>query len=227
MGGHELRHEVKFAAHAWALPAVRHWLRLHDAGFRESFPPRQVNNVYFDSWDYRAYAENLAGISRRSKVRYRWYGAEPGPQTGTLEVKHRRNQLGWKQRFNVDMRVWVPGWAWDDVRSSILEQTTNGAKHWLDQAPHAVFINRYRREYFVSGNGRVRATIDTEQRIFDQRMRAMPNLHVPSVSQDTLVLELKFAPEDRLTANRILADVPMRIGRHSKYMNAVRAIALV
>ena len=33
-------------------------------------------------------------------------------------------------------------------------------------------MNRYEREYFVSGDGRVRATIDTRQRAYDQRYGA-------------------------------------------------------
>ena len=77
--GTELRHEVKFAAYAIEYESLCHWLRMHPSGFVKSYPDRQVNNVYFDSWDYRAFAENLAGISQRSKVRYRWYGNDEGP----------------------------------------------------------------------------------------------------------------------------------------------------
>ena len=79
VGGHEERHEVKFAAYATAIRGMlRHWLHMHPAGFFSPYPERQVNNVYFDTWDYRAYAENLAGVSERSKVRYRWYGDSAG-----------------------------------------------------------------------------------------------------------------------------------------------------
>lgn len=227
VGGETMRHEVKFAAYATELASLRNWLLMHAAGFRTTYPPRRINNVYFDSWDYRAYAENLAGVSRRTKLRYRWYGEEEGPQPGVLEVKHRRNQLGWKQRFPVAMRVWTPGWAWDDVRLSLLEQTPPTAKLWLDRNPQTVFVNRYEREYFVSGDGRIRATIDTVQRVFDQRLRSLPNFRNVSITQDTLVLEFKFAPEDRALAAQVLAGVPVRLGRHSKYMNAVRSVAMV
>ena len=90
-----------------------------------------------------------------------------------------------------------------------------------------MFINRYDREYFVSGDGRIRATLDTNQQVYDQRLGQTPNLERPAMLQDTVVLELKFSHEDRAHGTDLLADVPIRIGRHSKFMNAVRAIAMV
>jgi hypothetical protein len=45
--------------------------------------------------------------------------------------------------------------------------------------------------------------------------------------QDTLVFEFKFARADRQLAVELLAKMPLRVGRHSKYMNAVRALAMV
>ena len=227
-GGDQFRHEVKFVTYACNYPTVRNWLHMHEAGFRETYPRRRNNNVYFqDTWDYRAFSENLAGVSRRSKVRYRWYGDEAEPQPGQLEIKHRRNQFGWKQRFPVGMRVFAPGWSWQDIRMALLEQTPPGGRFWLDQNPQAMFINRYDREYFVSSDGRIRATLDTNQQVFDQRLGQKPNLRRAAMLQDTVVLELKFSHEDRALGTDLLADAPMRIGRHSKFMNAVRAIAMV
>ena len=226
-GGEQLRYEVKFVTYATEVPVLEQWLATHEVGFRSAYPRRRINNVYFDDWEYRAYAENLAGVSRRTKVRYRWYGDHDGPQPGQLEIKHRRNQLGWKQRYGVSMRVWTPGWAWEDVRVALVEQLPPGARFWLNRNPQAMFINRYDRDYFVSGDGRVRATLDANQRVFDQRLRQKPNFRRAAVLQDTVVLELKFAPEDRDLAADLVAEVPVRLGRHSKYVNAVRAIAFV
>ncbi len=227
IGSQALRHEVKFAAYTIRHAYIERWLKDHAAGFTSPYPSRQINNVYFDTWDYRAFSENLAGVSRRAKVRYRWYGEDVGPAPGTLEVKHRRNQLGWKERFDVNLRVWTPGWSWHDVRYSLIEQIPGPARLWLDRNPQAVFINRYKRDYFISGDGRIRATIDTRQRALDQRLRNVPNFSNEAILQDTLVLEFKFAPEDRQIAVGVLEDVPVRLGRHSKYMNAVRSISMV
>ena len=227
IGGQEERHEVKFAAYVTEYARLRHWLHMHPASFFSPYPDRQVNNVYFDTWDYRAYAENLAGVSERSKVRYRWYGNSVSPATGSLEVKQKRNHFGWKLRFAVTEMPYQPGYEWRDIRQSIRGQLPMNAQLWLDQNPLPIMINRYRREYYESADRLIRATIDLEQRVYDQRSGAVPNFDHRAIMQDTLVVEFKFARKDRPEAVRLLAKMPLRVGRHSKYMNAARAITLV
>jgi hypothetical protein len=226
-GGHEERHEVKFAAYTTEYAGLRHWLNMHPAGFFSPYPDRQVNNVYFDTWDYRAYAENLAGVSERSKVRYRWYGDSAGPAPGSLEVKQKRNHFGWKLRFRIADAPYKAGEEWRDIRHSLRSQLPEDGQLWLDQNPLPVMLNRYRREYYETADRLIRATIDIDQRVYDQRSGTLPNLDRPAIMQDTLVVEFKFARVDRADAVKLLAKMPVRIGRHSKYMNAVRAIGLI
>jgi hypothetical protein len=224
--GQDERHEIKFATYAANLPAVRGWLRLHGAGFVAPYPPRHVNNVYFDTWDYRAYADNLAGVSQRAKLRLRWYGDSPLPGTGALEVKLKRNHFGWKLRYPISAADWSPDFGWAELRSRIRAQLPADGRLWFDQNPQPVLLNRYWREYFVTADGRIRATIDTGQQAFDQRYARLPNVRSPAIMQDTLVLELKFARADRHRAVALLAAAPLRVGRHSKFMNGMRAVGM-
>jgi hypothetical protein len=224
VGGHEERHEVKFAAYELQYATLRHWIKMHPAGFISPYPDRQVNNVYFDTFDYRAYAENLAGVSERSKVRYRWYGDSAVPAAGSLEVKQKRNHFGWKLRYPVVGSLHRDGDGWSEVRAAIHEQLPMDGRLWLDQNPLPIMINRYQREYFETTDGEIRATIDTHQKVFDQRSGAELNVNRQAVAQNTLVVEFKFSRDVRPRAVQMLANMPLRIGRHSKYMNAVRAI---
>lgn len=226
-GGDEERHEVKFAAYVIEYDRLRHWLRLHPEGFISAYPDRQVNNVYFDTFDYRAYAENLAGVSERSKVRYRWYGDSSGPAAGTLEVKQKKNHFGRKQRFAVATPPWRAGRGWREVRRELRAGLPAAGRLWLDSNPLAIMLNRYRREYYCTADGAVRVTIDTRQQVFDQRYGDVLNLERPAVMQDTLVVEFKFSRDDRQRAVAMLQGFPLRIGRHSKFMNAARAIGFV
>lgn len=226
-GGADERHEIKFAAYETEYSTLRHWLLMHPSGFRSPYPERQVNNIYFDTWDYRAYAENLAGVSERSKLRYRWYGDSPGPAPGQLEVKQKRNHFGWKLRFKISDTIWEPGYSWQDIRAGLKAALPLDAQLWLAQNPLPVMLNRYRREYFVTANGLIRATIDTDQRAYDQRRWPEPNFEIAAIMQSTLVMEFKFARKDRQQAAALLGTIPVRIGRHSKYMNAARAVGMV
>jgi VTC domain len=227
VGGHALRHEVKFAAYIIDYDAIRHWLNMQPVGFCSAYPDRRVNNIYFDTWDYRAYAENLAGVSERTKLRYRWYGDSVGPAKGTLEVKQKRNHFGVKHRFVLPHAPYKPGDDWKAIRAAIRDAITPSGHLWFDQNPFPVMLNRYTREYFQTADGKIRATIDTEQQVYDQRLGREPNFDRRVIMQDTLVVEFKFAREDRQLAVELLAKMPLRVGRHSKYMNAVRALAMV
>jgi hypothetical protein len=218
------RQEIKFVANLLNYGAIDQWLKLHSLGFYEAFPERIVNNVYFDTFELAAYDENLAGVSQRTKVRYRWYGESQGPSAGRLEIKQKRNQYGWKQIFKVPEAPWHSGISWIDVRKSIALQGGGAASVWLDQNPVAVMINRYLRRYYLSACGRIRITLDFDQQVWDQRYHPSPSFTRPANLPETFVVECKCDRAERDLASRVLLGMPIRVSRHSKYMNAVSAI---
>lgn len=225
--GDELRHEVKYVGYATELGTLRAWLRHSPERFIDAYPPRQVNNVYFDNFEFRAYSQNLAGVSERSKVRYRWYGEDRHPGKGVLEVKRKRNLFGWKLRFPIDEPQWTDDSSWREIIATIRAELPLDGRLWLDQNPLPALLNSYHREYYVSSDGAVRATIDTAQRVWDQRFARTPNLERAGALEDTVVVEFKFPREQRLRASRMFEGFPLRLGRHSKYMNGMRSVALV
>ncbi len=221
----DLRHEIKFVTYASERARILNWLQLQPACFSVPYPPRHINNVYFDTFDYRAYAENLAGISQRKKLRYRWYGEGVGPDRGVMELKLKRNHFGWKQRFAINEPPWQAGLSWREVVEAMRAAMPMLGQLWLDQNPLPVLLNRYRREYFVTANDQIRATLDSDQRIFDQRRNTYPNFETAGITEDTIVLEFKFPITARKSVEQLLKHIPIRIGRHSKYMNAMRALS--
>jgi hypothetical protein len=222
----DLRYEIKFVAHAREHAGVVQWVRNHSAGFFEPFPPRRINNVYFDSQELSAYHENLSGTSKRSKVRWRWYHDREAPDAGTLEVKRRRGGLGWKLSFRTrGLDLGAPGASWAALRREIRASLPPSGRVWLDANPLAVLINRYDRRYFVSADGRVRLTVDNAQRVYDQKLRGLPNLRRRANLPDTLVVELKFAVAAHGAASRIVQGLPLRLSRNSKYVVGVQAVA--
>ena len=218
------RYEIKFVAYEGNFHTLLHWLHMHPAGFISPYPDRRVNNIYFDTHNYLAFSDNLSGASSRTKVRYRWYGKSLGPDVGTLEIKQKRNYFGWKHRYEVLEKPYAHEANWLAIRRSLSEQLPYDGKIWLDANPVPVMINRYLRKYFVSSDQKVRATIDTQQAVWDQRFKPSPNFNHAANLARTIVIEFKFDRNDRDLASRLLQGVPLRVGRHSKYMNGVRAI---
>jgi len=217
------RLEIKYVAYESEAARLVDWLLMHPAGFVGTHPNRWVSSVYFDTYTYACYAENLAGTSHRTKIRYRWYGkAATGP--GVLEVKRKRNQYGWKLRYQTATNPVLDGGTWNGIGKELQHLLPADGRIWLQQHPQPMLINRYFRQYFLTADGTVRVTIDSQQEVFDQRFGATPNLtrraHIPI----TAVMEFKFDRHERIQASAIMQTLPIRVSRHSKYMTAARAL---
>jgi len=158
----DTRNEIKFIASSQEYHYLLKWIRLHPAGFYTVYPDRKVNNIYFDSHEYTAYADNLAGVSFRTKVRYRWYGSSLTPAAGALEIKCKRNLFVWKHIFKTSKAPYSPLANWARVRQLLSSQMPLEAKKWMEENPLPILINRYNRKYFLSQDGKVRVTIDNK-----------------------------------------------------------------
>ncbi len=220
----DARLEVKFVTRVTEISRVENWLLMHAAGFCVPYPNRWVNNVYFDTYQLTAYNDNIAGLSSRSKLRYRWYGKSEYPDIGNLEIKHKRNQFGWKRRFSCETPLYVEGSRWKEFRVALGDHLGVEARLWLESQPNPVMLNRYHRQYYVSGDKKVRVTIDSRQRVYDQRYKATPNISLAANLPDTLVVEFKFDRRDRDIATQIIRSLPIRVSRNSKYVVGVASM---
>ena len=104
-----LRYELKLVCQEAAYPRVRMALRLHASAIGVLHPTRRVQSLYLDTPFGQALEDNLAGLSRREKMRLRWYGDEADRVQGTLERKIRENMLGWKESFRLAEPLAVEG----------------------------------------------------------------------------------------------------------------------
>ena len=217
------RYEVKFVGPEHSYPFIVEWLKLSPFGFSVAHPTRTINNIYFDTYEYTAYEENLAGISARSKVRYRWYGESVHPLAGTMEIKCKRNSFGWKLNYKVPNAPYEENATWRDIMQLLLAQLPVQGKRWILECPQPTLVNRYQRDYFISRCGRIRATIDTGLRGYDQRYKPWPNWDRQSNLPKILVLEAKCAVQERKTLTRVLSGMPLRASRCSKYMLGLKS----
>jgi hypothetical protein len=119
----------------------------------------------------------------------------------------------------------LEGASWTELRRGLRGELDSRARLWFDANPQPVIINRYRRRYFESFDRRLRVTIDWDQRVLDQRVVPAPNLSRLANLPESMVIEFKFAPEDRAYASEAIQGFPVRVSRNSKYVIGVQAIA--
>ena len=218
------RHEIKFVANFYTLPKILVWIKCNKLAFYNEYPDREVNNIYFDTYNYFSYASNLSGESSRQKVRYRWYGNN-SLDLGQLEIKNKRNNLGWKDTYKILQKPYNNNESWREVIKNITAELPDDAKPILKLYNFPVISNKYSRSYFISQDKKIRITIDTNQKIYDQRQKSLPNFKVKSIHMDTFVLEVKFDRTDRDYVTDFLTGLPIRVARHSKYMNSVNSVS--
>ena len=227
----DARFEFKFIEQSTQLSGLDSWIAKHSAGFTTAYPPRFINNVYFDSWNYQAYWNNASGQSDRTKVRFRWYGDLLNPQSGTLEVKRRLNQMGWKELYKIDAPVFGredeldKPLRWGAIRREIRNHLPGNGRKWFDAFPRPILINQYRRSYWQSRDQKVRLTVDSQERVFDQRFGARPNWTRAANLPEIVIVEIKCAREDRKLGAEIASSCPVRASRHSKYVKGLLASA--
>lgn len=206
-----MRYERKFRIEGVSEALVQQVVRLNPASFQVAFPDRWVNSIYLDNSTSNALRDNLAGISNRTKYRVRWYGEDLClAHKPNLEEKIKQNMLGSKNvsplpnfQINNDFNL-----------SAYLQQNTN-----LPSDMRPVVLVRYRRAYFLSMDGQVRATIDRHVQYFPFQGSRMPLLS--PLEDPAIILEIKHdehTSEDRL--NAMYQGIPFRITKNSKFVEA-------
>ena len=211
------RYERKFVADGLVLAEVLALVQRHPAAFREAYPARFVNNVYLDSHGRSDYHDNIVGVSNRSKTRVRWYGLPSGQiAKPVLERKLKRGLISGKLTHA------LPGFALNGEAVHPLLKSTFAAallpeslRFDLCQREPSLF-NRYRRYYFLSGDGRFRLTVDAELQC--GRVGASNGLRTILVPfPRALIIELKYGPSEAEQADRVTNSLPFRLARSSKY----------
>ena len=142
------RYEVKYTLHQSNYFFIRNWIVLNNAGFYSPYGARIVNNIYFDNPDCDSYVENLTGCTSRTKIRLRWYGDTFSPSEATLEIKAKRNRLGFKnsRKIALDGKSLVD-MSYGELCGTILDQIDGDFKVRFSVSSPPVIINRNRREY--------------------------------------------------------------------------------
>jgi len=221
----DLRYERKFLPTGSFLAEVLALVRQHPALFREAYPERPVNNLYFDTPGLRHYFDHVNGAACREKVRLRWYGEFHGRvENPRLEFKHRQGLLGGKTTHGLPAFSVNGGFDRDALAALWTRADLPEATRLQLRGVQPVLANRYRRRYFASADGHFRLTLDWALETYDVRAAAHA-LRVVRPDEPKLILELKYDAAHAAEADRVANSFPFRLTRCSKYVLGLERLA--
>lgn len=220
------RYERKFVAEGCSVAEAIAAIKRHPAMFREVYPARIVNNIYLDTAELLAYHQHVNGAMDRVKTRIRWYGPLGGEiERPTLERKMKSGLVGGKLSFRlqpIHINGSVPRNAIDQVLGNAnLPPPLHEDLHCMRPS----LVNRYGRNYFLSGDGNIRLTVDSQIQFFGTR-NSMP-WSMPVRLRPAVVIELKFDTDHADEAAWITNRMPFRMGSFSKYVKGIQAVGRV
>jgi len=220
----DLRFEVKIPVPLNQLEEMLIWLRTHPLMFRNRYKDRYINSLYLDNPSMSIYEENLSGVSRRRKVRIRWYKALNNTKKACLEFKHRLSGKGYKLAFPIDFDISNSIMHWrEHIQGSYSKLKELDKQSWGNELS-PILICRYHRQYFESACGLIRATIDSKIHVYDQRNQHKPNIEKGVSLGEYVLLELKASHGYEKELSALIATCPLRPSRHSKYVLGVRTL---
>ena len=215
------RIELKATLRSTDIYKLEQWI-LSETTLSSLFPDRQINNIYFETDRYSSAIDNIDGVSKRTKVRYRWYGPpeETNISNGFLEFKRKRNNVGWKEQHPVLFHEGVSS-SYKDIIRDISNSLPLKRQLEFSYYNLPFILNSYSRKYYSTDNKKIRVTLDSSIDAFDQRWGAEINrikrITLPSI----IIVEFKFAVEDKEIAVQLMKRFPFRISKHSKYITSV------
>ncbi len=228
-----IRQEIKYKVFFMDIPKLYDWLYRHSF-FQESYSPRMVNSLYFDTPNYDFASSNMSGESKRIKVRARWYGELnkkfldnflSNSQLFIFEVKRKINSVS--DKLNIGEVTYEKKESYasrinsiqKSLETIVRDQPTLSAFNLLG----TIFTN-YEREYYeLKSDNNIRLTVD--------KNISYCNSKTPSdllmLAKDYVIVELKFDPESRKKVNTLMKNFPFRQVRSSKFLSSLAQIQRV
>ena len=221
-----MRYEKKFTFDKNQISWIRTCIRNSKYGFSTDYPPRQINSIYLDSFNYDDAEDNIAGLSKRLKVRLRWYSEINQFKLDSvnefkIEIKFRENSIGSKIVRSIDLPKEVLSTNQIKIINHIRQQLDPKDRPYLDHCTNFSLGVFYKREYYRSKASDLRATLDSHINYWNPHTLKLVNDYFSSPQNAEYgVLEFKTSKdnfEKNLTGLNELSDQATP-SRHSKYV---------
>ena len=225
-GGRDYRYERKFFIDQLDAQQALAMVKRHPAMFSEIYPPRYINNIYFDYPLLDNYGDNIDGAMRRKKARVRWYHDLFGEvEQPTLEFKIKEGMMGTKISYPFPGFSFRNGFSARSLSDTIQASSLPPEVILYLETVEPVLANRYLRWYLATPDRAFRVTVDAELSYYHiDKINNQFLFH--QVDRRSIIVELKYAEEYDPQADRISAGFPFRMTRSSKYVQGIERVYL-
>ena len=213
----DFRYELKVPFQHAQFTEFESWLQRAGLHPVKQFADRSIHSVYLDTSDLDDYQDNVSGISQRGKLRIRWYNDATDKMV--LELKNKRGKLA--NKLIIQLENPAGELPFDRSVSNRLlrsnERSLSIAKQYnLFPSLHV----EYQRAYYELSAG-IRMTIDRQMRY--QKLYPIHSARATASVVD-IVVEFKYPLGKQKKAAELLAGMPGRVFRHSKYVIGVDTV---
>ena len=170
---------------------------------KETFNPRRINTIYFDTFFHKNYYEAIDGVGLRNKIRVRWYGNTFNTRIEPhIENKIKTNYHNFK--ITKKMNAFKTGNFFSIINFKKYIQSekfdNSEINFYLNNLYPNLFVS-YFRKYFVLDN--VRITLDTELKFINiAKVNFFSKKNFLSMNKKQ-ILELKYSDEFSSQAGKI------------------------
>ena len=187
---------------------------------KKQFPTRNINSIYFDNLNNQIARDNLSGISKRCKLRIRYYGKNKDTSC-CLEIKKKLNKFGSKKIINLNEKF-------DKINLNEVFSLNNQYYKEVIKDEYARnyifndFMNPqlsvgYSRDYFIVNGIRITHDTNVQFEPFGIDKSTTQNL----IKDYLNVLEIKFEYKNIENVYEILKNIPIKPKRFSKYLRGL------
>ena len=178
-------------------------------GFVKLYSPRQISSIYLDTLNFDFAKDNINGVSKRKKIRFRWYNEDFS--NIFLEEKNKQNFLKNKivsETISVKSK--------NRLVQSLQEYFLALKKEYNNFNYKFVLKTNYLRSYWISNDKKIRATIDTN-------LKASPINNLDRyLDLNETILEFKFLPIHESVFRYLFFqnNLNLRSKKYSKYLQS-------
>ena len=203
----ENRIEKKFVLGKYEEDTLKKLLTIN--GFKKSFPSRYISSIYLDTLNFDFAKDNINGVGKRKKIRFRWYNEDY--DNIYLEEKNKQNFVV-KKNIDLFKNVKLKNNLVENLKDYFFSKT----KKYKEFNYRFILKTNYLRSYWISENKRIRATIDTS-------LNTSPiNDLSRKLDLSETILEFKFSPSNETFFRNFFykKNLNLRSKKYSKYLQS-------